>query len=73
MRLTLDKAYKAGYTQAIVDLIERKAVSWKYTDLPDLGKMIDMAAEVNFELWKAEQSVPQRRSNSNDQTEVDGA
>jgi len=69
MRLTLDKAYKAGYTQAIVDLIERKAVSWKYTDLPDLGKMIDMAAEVNFELWK----VPQRRSNSNDQTEVDGA
>ena len=57
MRLTVDKAYVAGYTQAIQDLVDRQAVSWKYADLPALAEMIKVAAETKLAIWKEEASV----------------
>lgn len=51
MKPTLDQAYRAGYTQAIEDLIDRRAVSWKYKDRHQIDEMIRLAGETWFKVW----------------------
>jgi len=45
-------AFMAGYETCIYDLIDRKAVSFKYADLKHLAEMVRVAGEVQFETWK---------------------
>lgn len=53
-RKTKRSAYIAGYEQAIKDLMDRNAVSWKYTDFAAIAEMIKVAGETQYELWEAE-------------------
>jgi hypothetical protein len=46
------EAYIAGYERGITDLIDRGAVSWKYTKLTDIATMIRAAGEDQYEVWK---------------------
>jgi hypothetical protein len=51
------EAWIAGYERGITDLIDRGAVSWKYTKLTDIATMIKVEAEAQYEVWKEESNA----------------